>query len=267
MNDFSEKINVAKENIALEKTQHLFRKDDEYFAIKAYSSSFLKLVEKNPSFLHSFLRNKEGFNMRKVEDTQSKSRKIGSIVHKILLEGKALSDYSPLLTKKELEIFPFILKSFFQNEVVEKIRMDIYDQEFVVQWKETKNQVDCKAKVDFLTNKGWLFELKTCSSLDWFRKQIDTYRYDLQLAWYKRGVEVALNRPVEGISIIAIETSEPYETHIFELGEGLLRRGEEGGFIHRQKVYGWKELLDLIVFNPDALRRFEDSVTVLDTDE
>ena len=46
----------------------------------------------------------------------------------------------------------------------------------------------CKAKLDGFTHKGYLIEIKTVSKLEVLERQMDTYRYDLQLSFYKEAL-------------------------------------------------------------------------------
>ena len=247
-----------EEHIELPKSikQQLF-KDDNYFETPGYSATLLKTYLRNPSLV------KTGSFMKKEEEKQTKSKKLGTILHRILLEDRNLKEFIPLLTPKEKEMFPVIIKNFLKNETIMNIMKNAEAQEFVINWKETERDAPCKAKLDLWTKDGFLFEMKTCSALEEIPRQIDKFRYDLQLSFYKRGIEQALNKEVEGAGIIAMETAPPYESHIYQLDESYLERGENGGIINRMGVLGWRNAIEYLVFDEKGLKRFERPVTVL----
>ena len=233
-------------------------KDDGYYDIKAISSSLLKKYIRNPSLVLS-----EHFNQAEEEKGQTKSNKIGSVIHRILLEDRLLKEYFPILTPKEVESFPHIIKNFLNNDVIMNIMKNADRQEFILRWEETTKKAPCKAKVDLWTKDGFLFEFKSCYSLENMRSQVDQYRYDLQLSFYKRGIEQVLEKHVEGVGIIAIETQPPYDSHIYQLDDKYMYRGEHGGEIFKKKVLGWRDIIDDLIFHPDKIKRFEKPVTVL----
>ena len=215
--------------------------DATYFAIEAYSSSFFKSYLKQPDYTLS-----KFFNQRALEEKQTKSKMLGSIIHKVLLEDKKLSDYNALLTGKDRKALPLMLDGVTKNKVILNIFNDGMFREKVFTWPEYygEKKFPCKCKVDLFTNEGFLFDIKTCSSLADMESHIDKYRYDLQLSFYESGVENHLNQSVKNVGLIAIETTPPYRNHIFELGESYLERGRKGGFIRNKRVKGWWDILE-----------------------
>ena len=232
--------------------------DEEYFSCPYYSASLLKEYHKKPSLPFS-----KTFNQGEYERKQTKSKKLGSIIHKVILEGHKVREFAPLLTPKEKEYVPLILKNLSKNNIVLNILKDAKEREWAITWTEEirDKKLQCKAKVDLLTRSHFLFEIKTCSELEEIERQIDKYRYDLQLSFYKRGIELTAGKDVPTCGIIALETSPPYENHIFQLDKSYLDRGENGGYINRKECVGWRELLTEIHFEPR--KRFKERITVL----
>ena len=241
--------------------------EDEYFSVKGYSASYIKRYDKNPSLLNNLYYPQKKIE-KEMEGRQSRSKKIGTILHKIFLEGWKRKDFDPLLsTDKEKETVDALIKNFSTHKVVGQIMKDIKHAEKPIFWKEEirGRKLHCKAKIDLLTNLDALFEVKTTAYLGDFEREIDKYRYDLQMSFYRRGVEEALGVGVIECGIIALETSPPYDVHLFELDETYLERGEKGGYIRRAQVSGWRELLEEMHFNPR--KRFKEPITVLTLNE
>ena len=229
--------------------------DEEYFSSPAYSSSLLKRYDQNPKIPFS-----KGWSQSDLEIKQTKSKKIGSIIHKILLEEEDIQRFYPLLTPKEKEMITPIVQNFVANKINLRIMKDVFKREEVFFWLEKDiikgKSLSCKCKIDLLTKAGYLIEIKTCSVLEEIPRQIDKYRYDLQLSFYRRALLVG-GVNVKACGILAIETQPPYENHIYQLDDEYLTRGEFGSAHFK----GWRDLI--CEMHGGGRPRFEKPVTLL----
>lgn len=237
--------------------------DQEYFSVPGYSSSLIKMYIENPDLYIN--NNTEG--LAKYEIKQTKSKKIGSVLHRIILENYKPSQFSSILSPRDFEIVTTIKKKVQENEYLMNILKGTEHFEKAIFWKEQINDklLQCKAKVDLVTKNGCLFELKTAKNLkeEDIRKQIDNYRYDLQLSFYTRGWEKIHNTKLKIVGIIGIETEPPFGTHVFQLTPRFLERGRHGGVnTFKQSIAGWENVLEEMHFNPQG--RFNNYYTILD---
>ena len=242
MNTFKKSLNVVTKTLNTSL-------DDGYFAINAYSSSFFKSYLKQPDYTLS-----KFFNQRELEEKQTKSKLLGSIIHKVLLEDEKPSDYAGLLSENDKKALPIILSNVMKNKVMFNIFQDASFSELVITWPEHFNDKEfkCKCKIDLLTKQDYLFDIKTISNLSDMESHIDKYRYDLQMSFYLRGVFNYIKRSTQGVGLLAIETKPPYRNHIFELGESYLKRGAVGGYIRNKEVLGWITILQEIAEKKEA---------------
>ena len=72
-----------------------------------------------------------------------------------------------------------------------------------------------------------LVELKTTTdaSYDFFLKrrlEHEDYRYDLQLSFYKHGIESITGRQVELAAFVVIESEPPFEAAVYEIPDNLI---------------------------------------------
>ena len=231
--------------------------DQEYFNIPAYNASLIKLYLDHP---HLALLKIKGDDYHE----GSKPFMIGTIVHKVVLEGHDLDKYKSLLTPKEAEHIKEMISNLLKNKFVCNILKDYQFKEKVLVWQQAvggKTMLPCKAKIDFLTKQGFLFDLKTCVKLEDIKKNIDKYRYDLQLSFYCQAcLESGID--VNAVGILAMEKSYPFESHFFNLSQELMDRGKHGVETPSGKwYYGWKMALEELHFRPK--KRFEEDVTLL----
>lgn len=79
----------------------------------------------------------------------------------------------------------------------------------------------CQARLDWLSPRRGIVDLKTCDNLDWLQTDARLYGYAHQLAFYRAIVAVATggNLPVY---LIAIEKREPYRCGVWSMGEDVL---------------------------------------------
>lgn len=98
----------------------------------------------------------------------------------------------------------------------------------------------CHGRVDaFSDTKQILIELKTCADLDSMYRDIERYRYDRQLAFYRELIASKFTIDKEDIScfIIAVEKQELYRVGVFKVSGYALRMAMQANSeaVHRLK--------------------------------
>lgn len=101
--------------------------------------------------------------------------------------------------------------------------------QYRLEW--TSNGVDCSGVVDLWDSVSWKFyELKTTHDLSDYNitKQIELYRYNLQMAAYSQGLYKINPTSVapEGIFIFA-ETAAPYDVRFVKMSQRMLDDGRD----------------------------------------
>lgn len=97
---------------------------------------------------------------------------------------------------------------------------------FIAQDPSTGLQVKCRP--DYLTECGWVVDLKTTqdASIKGFQRTIANYRYHVQAAFYLSVLRAAdIIRP-KGFIFIAVEKTYPYAVQLFKCSQHLLEIGE-----------------------------------------
>jgi len=87
-----------------------------------------------------------------------------------------------------------------------------------------------KIRPDFVSfDLGTLVDLKTTQNVvkSEFQKTIWNYRYDFQLAMYGEGIKAITGSAPRFYSIIAVETTAPYEVAVYIADEGMISKGQE----------------------------------------
>ena len=85
--------------------------------------------------------------------------------------------------------------------------------------------VPCQIRMDFLSPKHGLVDLKTCDSLKWFESDCRRYGYIHQLAFYRAVIREATGTDVP-VHIIAVEKNEPFSTGVWKLTDEVLDLAE-----------------------------------------
>jgi hypothetical protein len=88
--------------------------------------------------------------------------------------------------------------------------------------------VQCQSRLDFFNaDNAILVDLKTCESLGRFEKDFWRFGYNRQLAFY-RGMVAGLGLQYQcQVFLVAVEKTEPYRTHIWQLSEATLDDADE----------------------------------------
>ena len=76
--------------------------------------------------------------------------------------------------------------------------------------------VKCRMKIDYITEDGFIWDLKTTKSLKSFSNSIANYGYHRQVAMYYLGVQKIVGK-CKGFKFIAVENNAPYDAAVFKL--------------------------------------------------
>ena len=185
----------------------------------------------------------------------SKAKTFGSVIHKSVLEYsdfKAHEEYyMNLLSTADKRRFYPCRKSFMDNSIVKKI-IDkwmyfekVFTAKMPVEYEDKKVDLFCKVRADLITKNGWLIDVKTISNLSLVRKQVNSYRYDIQAAFYLDVLELAKVDVNKGIIFVFVETNPPYQCVSFYANGDLLDRGRDGNEYYR----GYRDLMREMHFN------------------
>lgn len=79
-------------------------------------------------------------------------------------------------------------------------------------WNDPETGVYCKARADWVSDEGFLVDLKSTvdASPDGFRRSIANYGYDIQAAWYSWGAKAASGFSPSAFIFAAFETESPF---------------------------------------------------------
>ena len=133
-----------------------------------------------------------------------------------------------VVTQSEFDELGFMMESLVNHKFVQEIFKE-GRPEVRGQFLDEKTGIGVAFANDFISFDldTWV-DLKTCqdSSHDDFRKSVERFRYDLQLAVYLKGTEKVFNKRPKTPVWIAIESSEPYETRVHFCDQFYIESGE-----------------------------------------
>ena len=192
---------------------------DQYEADKTrVRSTTLKLMVKAPqgprAYYRAVLSPTESLlseDEQKKEDTKKRNLIVGTLLHELLLEEKQnwfvtearrnskqwldeADEYGAerlIKPREEREIFVMRDAVMENEECAAILRKGGMTEQTVVWDEEIDGQViQCKCRLDFLTDSGILIDLKSSMAEDRFKfnEQIMTYGYDFSAAFYGRGL-------------------------------------------------------------------------------
>jgi hypothetical protein len=221
--------------------------DAEYRAIKRISKHDTDEFAKNP---YAFIRNLAEPH----EEEQTPAMAFGSAVHAAILEparfteeyailpaeitvrrGKAWDAFKEananktIIKAEEADMIEGIKASLNANESAQKLLLDTPMSNREVAMLYRLCNVDCKSKLDGITDDGVIWDLKTASdaSPEAFMRSCDEYAYDVQAAMYIRAAE-ACGIHVKHFAFVAIEKTFPFTPGIytFSRDSDFIRAGE-----------------------------------------
>jgi hypothetical protein len=95
-------------------------------------------------------------------------------------------------------------------------------------WTDEATGLQCKCRPDYMHSDGsTIVDLKTTrdASPRGFRHSVIQYRYHVQAAWYLHGVEQATGKRPERFVFVAVESSAPYASAVYEASAEMIEAG------------------------------------------
>ena len=236
---------------------------NDYFSAAGFSASQIKMYEENPDLL-SHLNSKEF--KKEDEKIASKALFFGEVFHLAVLEPERFTEELDIINSqlqpKERELLASMLRSLTSNKAVQPLIKDANLLEHALFSKLKLNEdvsVTIKGLVDLYTHSRILIDLKTVASLNRFYYSFKKYRYDLQLALYKKLLEDN-DFEVDAVMIIAAEKIKPFGWQCFIIPDNELDCGRYGNEFYR----GYEAIIKEMHLNPRT--RFDGDVVVLEKD-
>jgi hypothetical protein len=87
--------------------------------------------------------------------------------------------------------------------------------------------LDLKCRIDYLTESGWLIDLKSTqdASLSSFQRSVANFRYHVQAAHYLNVYKLSTGEAPRGFAFVAVEKTAPYAVQVFEASPSLIQAG------------------------------------------
>lgn len=145
------------------------------------------------------------------------------------------------ITESELNLLIGLVSSIVKHNRIKKILAQGIP-EMSGYWLDTKWKIPCKMRADWLTEKGYIVDLKTTTEGHrhaWEKKMVK-FRYDIQAAWYCRGFEQIKGYPPKGFIHIVVETKPPFNVYCYFANPTVLECGRTGG----KDTIGYEQALD-----------------------
>lgn len=101
------------------------------------------------------------------------------------------------------------------------------ERELVCRWTDEETGLQCKSRLDYyIERRSLAVDVKSCidASADGFKRAITNYRYHVQDAFYRSGLE-AVRAPVRHFAFIAVEKKPPYAVAVYVLDEEARAKG------------------------------------------
>ena len=222
---------------------------DDYLATEALSASQLK------TFLRSPAHYKAGLETTR-KDTPA--LRFGRLFHSYLLEpdtitlavaptvdrrtkdGKAAyaafcaeNTASEVVTLDEAEALNGMSRTVWDHPAAAELLGSERETELSVFWDEpvdsefTKS-LSCKARIDALTQDGWVADLKTAedSSPAGFARACKRYGYAVQAAWYLHAARQTGIEP-KGFVFVAVEKTSPWAVGVYQISKIDIEAAED----------------------------------------
>lgn len=228
-------------------TGMIFGLDEEkYFATDAASNSTLSRMVKSPAHCKAYMDE---------EFQQTKAMRLGSMVHKLVLEGLDAFNESYVVaptginrrTNDGKAQWAAFVESSANKEVIEQEEMDHAGliaasvhahpmaaallskgkAEVSAFWEDEEFGYPMKCRFDFVTDNGYVVDLKTTmdASEEEFGRSIAKFGYHRQNAMYLDGYEAVNHSAVKGFVFIAVETKSPFAVGVYVLDDDAVSKG------------------------------------------
>ncbi len=217
----------------------------EYHASPGISKSGLDQIAKSPAHYRDYLTAPR-------EDT--KALRIGSVCHSLVLEkGKFDAEFAvapdadgrttegkkikaafavssagkTILSADELETAVHMQDAILNHPLASTLLGFGGEAETSFYWQHEIG-VLCRCRPDFLTNDGYIVDIKTTedASPEAFERSAEKYRYYVQAAFYRQGVQAVLGQLVKGFLFIAVEKTPPYLVACYDTTREMMFDGD-----------------------------------------
>lgn len=212
----------------------------DYFELEAVNYSTLKEFAKSPLHYHHRLT---------APRKSTKPMQRGTLTHTAILEpdrlpidfavfdgerrGNVWKDYKEANAGRDIVTVPEYQVALRMRDAV---RADPVagplvtggDREAVIVWRDAASGILCKGRPDLIRPEHVIVDLKTAANVRHFEfsKAVANYQYHVQAAMYSDGYErVTLKAP--RYVIVAVESAEPYDVVVYELGDDVLGPGRD----------------------------------------
>jgi len=120
-------------------------------------------------------------------------------------------------------------------------------------WENRETGLLCRCRPDFLrTADDIILDVKTTTdaSVDEFTRQLGSYRYHVQGAFYLEGASLATGNQYNHFLFIAAETKPPYGVAVYRLNDAAIEKGREVYKKDLEKFVKAQERLERFKINP-----------------
>lgn len=219
--------------------------EDKYFSHPAISNSKLKPLEKSGAHFLAAL------------DEPSKTtpaQHMGKLIHASVLEPKKLKERYEFATRKldmrkkeDKEYKASVIESGRElvaiddamkvaqitgkvqlHEGASKLLFDLEGSaEVSAFWTDEETGVECKGRFDYLTDSGFIVDLKTTVDADEenFKRTIANFKYYRQAAMYIDAYQTIKKQACKGFIIVAVEKESPYEVACYRINDAAIEQG------------------------------------------
>ena len=120
-----------------------------------------------------------------------------------------------------------ILRSVFEHPMARKALLASGSPEQSLFATCRKTGLELKARPDYLTDSGWIIDLKTTqdASTRGFQKSAANFRYHVQAAHYLNVYKLATGEHPKGFIFIAVEKVAPFAVQVFEASPNFVQVG------------------------------------------
>jgi hypothetical protein len=216
--------------------------EEIYFGRNELSNSDISHLRRSP-YDYWYYKNKS------TEKEETPSMLLGSLVHSMYLEPEmtALEFVEEIQCDKRTKMGKQTYAAFLEKatgkrivkpEMWEKAQKMVYSlrehlgsiQELAGPgWAELSgffelHGVRCRARYDYVAERGMDWDLKTTSDLLAFSKSVANFGYHRQNAFYGMGKK-QIEGKYSGFRFVVVENKEPYDCAIFELEDSAIRQG------------------------------------------
>ena len=264
---------------------------EEYDLVPAVRSSRLKLMRTSPLHYHAAV------------DKDSPAMTLGRAVHVATLEpdrfpreyavwdgarrGKDWTEFRDVMESRGIEVLTateytdcLAIRDAVRSHPEAAALLASGRAEQSITWTDKATGLDCKARIDFLTDSGCALDLKTARRIDdhAISRAVLDFGYHISAAFYLRGLFEVTGEHWDW-AFIAVESSAPHDVRVCELSEDALAFGDEevdellGRIKECEESGEWPgaypavETIDLPAWAYPSMDEVADRVTITRVDE